>query len=64
MWRPAETALLSTGLRGPFRVGIRGTLLLIRTRIGRLVKLLAVPREMPSFVGLYAVSRSEGSFAY
>jgi hypothetical protein len=65
MWRPVATTVTSPDLQALVASSAsRGTPLLIRTRTGRLVKLLALPREMPSFVGLYAVSRSDGSFAY
>jgi hypothetical protein len=65
MWKAAATMLPSEELRTILgRSRNAETVLLLRARSGRLVKLLPVPREMPSFVGLYAVSRADGTFAY
>jgi hypothetical protein len=65
MWKAGMKMLPSEELRQLLgRSGNGETVLLLRARSGRLVKLLPMPREMPSFVGLYAVSRADGTFAY
>jgi hypothetical protein len=65
MWQAAVKMLPSEELQKLIGRSANGeTVLLLKARSGRLVKLLPVPREMPSFVGLYAVSRADGTFAY
>lgn len=65
MWKAAVNMLPSEDVRLLLgRSGNAETVLLLRTRSGRLVKLLPMGHEMPSFVGLYAVSRADGTFAY
>jgi hypothetical protein len=65
MWRRERTTVSSAEILATARrVGRPRSVLLIRTRSGRLVKLLWLPRGPLSFVGLYAVSRADGTFAY
>lgn len=80
MWRNDRTSELldryradtspCTETRGNIAYPIAGCtampdrILLIRTKRGRFVKLLWMGRAPGSFVGLYAVSRADGTFAY
>ena len=63
MWRNATTSVSPAELLTNSRT-VAEAVLLFRTRSGRLVKLLSIPRGVNSFFGFYAVSRPDGTFAY
>jgi hypothetical protein len=63
MWRRSITSISPAELLTNERP-VAESILLFRTRSGRLVKLMSIPRGINSFFGFYAVSRSDGTFAY